>query len=182
MSNDIREIIKDNKSNSMKLSDGHRNRFEARLRELHSPNRKKFTFLKIAASIVFLISIGYIFIHKDLVQQTDSDTKVVDLGTISPEMKQIENYYLMAINYEMANLETTPQSKTLLDTYLKKITELTNQYKEISNNLTENEINEKTINTLITNLQLRLQLLIELKDTMQELNTPKTINNETSTI
>jgi hypothetical protein len=48
--------------------------------------------------------------------------------------------------------------------------------------LTEKEINEKTINALITNLQLRLQLLLELKDTIQEMKTPKTIKNENTTI
>jgi len=182
MPKDIREILKEESNDSLKLSSNHRERFEDRLVQLHRPKMKNYRFLKIAATVALLLSLGYFFIPKDTIQQTDGDEKVVDLGSVSPEMKQIENYYLTAINYEMANLEPTPESKIVLDTYLKKINELTEQYKQLSKNLTEKEINEKTINALITNLQLRLQLLLELKDTIQELKTPKTINNETTTI
>jgi hypothetical protein len=82
----------------------------------------------------------------------------------------------------MASLETTPESEEVLNTYLEKIALLTEQYKELTGELSSKGINEKTINALITNLQLRLQLLLELKDTINELKNPKHIENEKLTV
>jgi len=178
MPRDIREILNEEQSNSLKLSNDHRKKFDERLAELDHPKRKNYQFLKIAASIIIILSLGYFFVPKNTIEQPVDDTKIVNIGNVSPEMKQIENYYLTAINYEMASIEQTPENKDILDAYLKKIAELTSQYKQLSLDLTEKEINEKTINALIDNLQLRLQILLELRDTLNEMKTPKTITNE----
>ncbi|MCB0476006.1 MAG: hypothetical protein KDC69_10035, partial [Flavobacteriaceae bacterium] len=82
------------------------------------------------------------------------------------------------INYEMASLEVTPETKKVLDAYLEKVALLTADYKNLTAELSEKGIDEKIINALITNLQLRLQLLIELKDTLNELNTTNTFKDE----
>ena len=129
-----------------------------------------------------MISLGYFFSQQEDVKSQTQEVKVVDLGSVSPEMKQIENYYLTAINYEMASIEPNDENKVVLDTYLKKIAELTAEYKQLSIDLTEKEINEKTVNALINNLQLRLQLLLDLKDTINEMNTSKKIKNEKITV
>ena len=182
MPKDIREVLKNESTDFLKLSNNHRDKFEDRLQQLQKPKKNNYQFLKVAATIVLLVSLGYFFIPNTTIEQPTNDVETVNLGSISPEMKQIENYYLRAINYEMASIEPSPESKAILDKYLKKIAELTKQYKQLSNDLTEKEINEKTINALITNLQLRLQLLLELKDTIQEMKTPKTVKNENTTI
>ncbi len=182
MPKDIREILRDEPNDSLKLSSNHREKFEDRLSQFQQPKKKNYQFLKIAASIIVLMSLGYFFIPKNNIQQLDDTTKIVNLGNVSPEMKQIENYYLTAINYEMASIEQTPENKVVLDAYLEKIAELTNQYKQLSFDLTEKEIDEKIINALIDNLQLRLQILLELKDTINEMKTSKTIKDETTTI
>ncbi len=183
MPKDIRDILKEAQANSKALKENHRQRFEQRLNQLHTPKKQGYFFLKVAASIIVLLSVGYytLFTNVADIEDLPEDAKITNLSSISPEMKQIENYYLTAINYEMASIEQTPENKIILDNYLEKIAELTNQYKQLNIDLTEKEINEKTINALITNLQLRLQLLLELKDTIQEMKTPKT-NRDESTI
>ncbi len=183
MPKDIREILKE-AQNSKELNEKHRQRFEQRLQQLRTPKKKNYFFLKMAVSIVVLLSVGYFsLVNKPIgVEQQIVEPKITNLSSISPEMKQIENYYLTAINYEMASIEQTPKNKVVLDKYLEKIAELTNQYKQLTIDLTQKEINEKTINALIDNLQLRLQILLELKDTINEMKTPKTIKNETTTI
>jgi len=183
MPKDIRDILKEAQVNSKTLKENHRQRFEQRLNQLHTPKKQGYFFLKVAASIIVLLGVGYytLFTNVADIEDFPEDAKITNLSSISPEMKQIENYYLTAINYEMASIEQTPENKIILDSYLEKIAELTNQYKQLNIDLTEKEINEKTINALITNLQLRLQLLLELKDTIQEIKTPKT-NKDESTI
>jgi len=82
----------------------------------------------------------------------------------------------------MANIEPNDENKVVLDTYLKKIAELTAEYRKLCIDLTEKEINEKTVNALITNLQMRLQLLLDLKDTINEIKSSKKIKNENITV
>ena len=181
MPKDIRDILKENSRRSLELSKDHRTKFEERLHRSKTPKVRNHIFLKIAASILIIVSIGYLAItHQptDGINNSSQNSSIVDLGSVSPEMKQIENYYLTAINYEMASLEVNPEAKEVLDQYLEKISELTKAYKQLNIDLSENGITEKTINALITNLQLRLQLLLELKDTMNEIKTSKTSNNE----
>ena len=186
MPKDLRDIIKDAEHNELELPKDHRKRFEDRLSELHKPEkRSNFFFLKIAASLVLLVSLGYFVLNINPTTTQIEETpeiKFASLGSISPEMEKVENYYLTAINYELASLEKTPENQKLLDDYLEKIGKLDEDYKRLNKELTENGINEKTINALITNLQLRLQLLLQLKDQLNELQTRNDIKNEDSTI
>ena len=182
MPKDIREILKSDLKSSLKLSSDHREKFESKLQHFQKPKQHNYYFIKIAASIILLISLGYFFTQQEDMNLQTPEAKVVDLASVSPEMKKIENYYLTAINYEMASIEPNDENKVVLDTYLKKIAELTAEYKQLSIDLTEKEINERTVNALINNLQLRLQLLLDLKDTINEMNTSKTINNENITV
>lgn len=184
MPKDIREILKE-AQNPKELKGNHRERFEKRLQQMHTPKKKsKFFFLKIAASIVLLVSIGYVTFNKTPVEieQPIQETNIVDLQSVSPEMKQIEAYYLTAINYEISSLEITPENQAILDDYLDKIGKLTDDYIRLNKEISEKGINEKTVNAMITNLQLRLQLLLQLKDTLNELKTTKNKENENATI
>ena len=184
MPKDIRDILKEAQSNSRELKKSHRERFEERLTKIHKPKNKNYFFLKIAASIVVLIGIGYFtfFNNAESNGQQIEEPKITNLSSVSPEMKQIENYYLTAINYEMASIEFSNENKAILDTYLEKIAMLSNQYTQLTAELAETGINEKIINALIDNLQFRLQILLELKDSINEMKTPTTIENENSTI
>ena len=183
MPKDIRDILKENSRRSLELSKDHRTKFEERLHRSKTPKVRNHIFLKIAASILIIasISIGYLALNhqpSEAINNSIQNSSIVDLGSVSPEMKQIENYYLTAINYEMASIEINPEAKEVMDKYLEKISDLTKAYKQLNIDLSENGITEKTINALITNLQLRLQLLLELKDTLNELKTSKITNNE----
>jgi hypothetical protein len=184
MPKDIRDILKEAQG-SRELKENHRLRFEERLQQLHRPKKKSnFFFLKIAASVMLLISVGYFLLNTSPVEieKPSVAIKTTNLSSVSPEMKQIEDYYLTAINYEIASLEITPENQEILDDYLEKIGKLTEDYKRLNEKLAENGINEKTVNALITNLQLRLQLLLQLKDTLNELKTSKNEENENATI
>lgn len=185
MPKDMREIVKDAKENGLELPIGHRERFENRLAQLHKPKKtNSFFFLKIAASLLILISVGYFIMNNDPVKadQSSQATKIVSLSSVSPEMKQVEDYYTAAINYEIASLEITPENQEILDDYLEKIGKLDEDYKRLNKELSEKGINEKIVNAMITNLQLRLQLLLQLKDRLNEMKTSKNKENENVTI
>lgn len=184
MPKDIRDILKETQS-SRALKDNHRARFEERLQQLHTTKKSNFFFFtKIAASIVLIVGLGYFIFNSnpDGSVQPNEETEIVDLKSVSPEMKQIESYYLAAINYEIASLENTPENQAILDDYLDKIGKLTDDYTRLNKEVSLHGINEKTVNAMITNLQLRLQLLLQLKDTLNEMKTIKNKENESATI
>tara|TARA_R110002073_G_scaffold139232_2_gene289344 strand:- start:119435 stop:119983 length:549 start_codon:yes stop_codon:yes gene_type:complete len=182
MPKDIRDILKEGSANSRELNTGHRARFEERLVQLKQPKKNHFFFLKIAASIVLLLSVGYFALTANEVKEITplNVTEATSLSSISPEMKQIENYYVTAINYEIASLDISDDNQAILDEYLEKIGKLTEDYQRLDKESIQNGINEKTVNALITNLQLRLQILLQLKDKLNEIKTSK--KNEDITI
>ena len=188
MPRDMREILNDAPKHELELPKNHKLRFEKRLEVLHSnKQRNHFFFLKIAASLVVLVALGFAIVNGvasegDQPGTTNATASFSSLGAVSPEMQKVENYYISAINFELASLEKTPENQQLLDEYLEKIGKLDEDYKRLNKSLATDGINEKTINALITNLQLRLQLLLQLKDQLNEVQTRNDIKNENTTI
>lgn len=178
---DIKEKLKE-EIMLRELPKNHRSIFEDRLqKELHQEKRNPRKFLMIAASVIVLFGMGFLL---TLNQQTPSQpveklSSKVSLEEFSPELKKIENYYLTAINFEIANLKVTDANKAILQEYFRKMNSLTNEYKLQSEQLEIDKIDEELINNLIDNLQMRLQLMIELK---QELKKLKSKENETQTL
>ena len=183
MSKDIREIMKNYKNEDVSLSANHRANFQDRLlKEVHPPLKKRnYRWLQVAASVVLIVSlaIGYFGIETTPDVQP---TKEISLGSLSPELKSIENYYENTINYEISNLSVNDSNKEILDGYLAKIGELTTEYKSLTTELNTKGVNDEIINALINNLQLRLQLLQRLKKQLNDLKNLNSKQNETQNL
>lgn len=187
MPKDIRKILENYPEESVNLSANHSNKFESKLmKELHQekPKRKTVYWLSIAASIALLVTVGLQFIDiggdnpDDVINDKPVENKI-SLGTISPELNTVETYYVNSIKLELSQLEITDENKELVDTYLKKIGELTEEYKSLTEELNTKGVNDQTIDALINNLQLRLQLMKRLK---KQLNTLKEVNSNQNDI
>ena len=178
---EIREKLKEHKM-LREMPKDHRPLFEQKLqKELHRESKSPRSYLMIAASVIVLFSLGYLIAN---VQQTprrimETPSAKVSLQEFSPELKKVENYYLTAISFEMANLKVTDENKMILDDYFRKMNALTNEYQLQSEKLDMNKVDEELINNLIDNLQMRLQLMIELKKELKKLKSKK---NEENTI
>lgn len=181
MPKDIRKMLENYREESQGLSANHTHKFEKRLmREMHAsrPKNRLITWLSVAASVILLISLAIQFYpEKDNPVETPviHPVKQLSLGEISPELKAIETYYVNNINLEISQIEITEENKEMLDGYLAKIGELTQEYKSLTEELNKNGINDVTIDALISNLQLRLQLLKRLKKQLMNL---KKLNNK----
>ena len=106
-----------------------------------------------------------------IVDKETENTKDQDysLGDLSPDLKKIENYYVANINLELSRLEVSNENKALVDDYMRRLSELDKEYKRLNIELNEIGPNDQTINALIKNLQLRLQLLQKLKLKLDQL-------------
>ncbi|WKD86386.1 hypothetical protein KCTC32516_01761 [Polaribacter huanghezhanensis] len=181
MSKDIREIMKNYKNEDVSLSANHRNKFEDRLqKEVHHQTKKKiYTWLQVAASVVLIVSLAIGYFGIEPTSKDSKPTKKISLGSLSPELKSIENYYVSTINYEISNLSVNNSNKEILEGYLAKIGELTTEYKSLTTELNTKGVNDEIINALINNLQLRLQLLQRLKKQLNDLKQLNSKQNET---
>ena len=189
MPKDIRKLMENYPDEAVNLSERHESKFEAKLmKELHQekPKRKLVYWLSVAASLALLVTVGIQFIDKGEIDPietppVENQDKGISLGKISPELNTVEAYYMNSINLELSQLEISEENKELVDSYLEKIKELTEEYKSLTLELNEKGVNDQTIDALINNLQLRLKLLQRLK---KQLNTIKEVNstqNETTT-
>jgi hypothetical protein len=181
MAQDIRELVKQNKQlEKVDMPKGHETRFLKKLDKEFPLSKTKgtFTFLNIAATIVLLFGLtfgGYRLFSPNTTSEVIPENKSVVVETktlkdVSPQMKKVEDYYLASINYELSKMKITPESKELFDGYLLKLEELNNEYGRLSKELIENGPNELTVNALIDNLKLRLNLLYRLRDKLNEFN------------
>ena len=179
-------MLRNYKDEKVELSSNHTNKFEDLLKEkmhLQKPKRSFYKLLSIAASIVLLVSLGIKFYPtKNIDEVPKTNTKQISLGSISPEFQTIEKYYKNSINMEISQLEMTDENKDIVDGYLIKITELTKEYKSLTLELNTKGVNDATIDALISNLQLRLQLLKRLKKQLKQLKNLNNKQNETQII
>ena len=185
MPKDLRDMFKNEPMISGELSKNHRKKFENKLfKEMHTEKRKSNQFLRIAVSFLIIIGLGssLFYFSNGTVTNPVQTAKIENLGSISPELKKIENYYLASIQTEISELKKTPENEELLDGYLEKIGELTSDYKKLTEELNTEGLNEKTINALIDNLQLRLKLLYQLKEQLNELKNINLKDNENAQI
>ena len=182
----IRESLKNYKEENVELSANHSSKFEDLLQQemhQHKPKKKNYKWLSIAASVVLLISLAIKFYPSKTIEEDPKTTsKEISLGSISPEFQTIETYYTNSINLEISQLELTEENKEMVDGYLLKIAELTKEYKSLTKELNTKGVNDSTIDALIRNLQLRLQLLQRLKKQIQQLKNLNTNQNETQII
>ncbi len=189
MAQDLRDLFKEerNKVKQPDMLKGHAQRFENLLEQRLPKEEKKtsdpkFFFLKIAAVLVVAISIGWFLFQSGQnsvesavvnTQQTPKNQATeennVYLSDISPEFKQIEDYYLASINAELSQLTVTPENKELIDSFMNQLEQLDKEYQRLNAEIKENGIDEQTVSALINNLELRLELLYKLKDKLKEM-------------
>ncbi len=198
MAQDIRDMFRDEEAPkaSGRLRKGHEKRFEARLDQAFpkkASEDRKYLFLKIAAVLVVAFGIGLFFFDRQdpysgnpvadtpdtvaPVEEQQGNEKVSEkefqLSDVSPQFKKIENYYLGSLNVELAKLDVNKENKALVDAFMEQLAELDKEYKRLNSEFDKGGANEQTVEAMIANLQLRLELLFKLKKKLKEINQTK---------
>lgn len=183
MKQDLRELFrKERERQKPVLRDGHKERFAALLEEELPQGREtnRFLFIKLAASVVILLGIGWLFYptsaldpvqqvvesSMDMEQGTVPD-KVFDLQEIAPEFEKIENFYLASLNLELANLEVNDRNRGMIDSFMDQLAGLDKEYQHLNQELFEYGANSQTLEAMINNLQFRLELFKHVKSRME---------------
>jgi len=174
MKRDIRELFKNEEFPKKKLPNFHEEEFLGKLEKLNKKEKSKpfVQIFKIAASIVLILSVGYYFLS------TESAVKQEDQPTLFVQVKQIEKEYLRNIKTEWDTFVQLTTDHNLIEKYKQKLLNLDINYREASKQFTENHNDINILQSLINNLQLRLELLKDIKEHLKELN-QKNTSNET---
>ncbi|MGY5849791.1 hypothetical protein [Salegentibacter sp. F14] len=194
MEQDIREMFKNEAPHTPeKLPKGHKKRFEARLDETFpesSKHNQLYFFMKIAAVLVVALAIGFYLLQPNgltsqPVVETDSEEleeestfetpqeKQFQLSEVSPEFKKIENFYLASLNMELAKIDINDDNRDLINSFMEQLADLDEEYQRLNLEISKNGPNEQSIDAMIGNLQLRLELLYKLKNKLKEINQSK---------
>ncbi|MEZ2414838.1 hypothetical protein ACA086_07720 [Muriicola sp. E247] len=190
MKQDLRTLFEEERAKKHEMKAGHEARFEDRLEEAFPKQKRSFYYvLGMAASVVVLIGLGFVFVQqmqtevpvKTTVLEKPAETEAtyaISLGDLSPDLKKVETYYVSSINLELSRLELSEDNKVIIDDFMGRLAELNTEYQNLNRELNEIGPNEQTIGALIKNLQIRLQLLLKLKEKLHQL---KSSDNETVT-
>lgn len=192
MAQDIRKLIKEQRSESPLLPVGHEARFQERLEkemgntDVISMEERSSSFriwLKIAAMAVIVVISGILGFNylNEVDQNSIVETEIpkeklnnqITLGDLSPDLKKVEDYYMTGINVQLASLKITEENKSLIDGYMNQLRELNDEYQILNSELNNNGPSEATITALIDNLKIRLELLFKLKNKLKELKNQK---------
>ena len=180
MAKDIRDLLEaDNTMPKETMPTGHEARFLDKLEKaLPETKVSQFNWLSIAASVVVFLGLGFgafqFFNTEDTLGTTVAEIEPIEtktIGDISPDLKKVEDYYLANINIELSKVKLTPENKELFDGYVKRLDELKEEYKRLNVELTKEGPDELTVDALISNLKLRLNLMYRLKEQLKDLNT-----------
>jgi len=131
------------------------------------PIKKKTTFsnFRIAASVLVLIGIGTLsYLTLDNPFNKKEKAIAYSLKNISPELEEIESFYVTNINLIVSGIEKNSENEAFIKRYMKRLSLLKEEYKKLIIEMNEEGPNSRSINVLINNLKLQLELLQELRN------------------
>ncbi|AVR46716.1 hypothetical protein C7S20_16385 [Christiangramia fulva] len=163
---------------------GHRERFRRKLEKQSGSSRKSKVrklwnpFMGIAAGFLFAIFLAGQFFGDDL------QTKQADLASISPEMKQTQEFYTSVISKELSSLaeEKTPETEAIVNDALKQMEKLEKEYEGLKKDLHESGNDNRVIYAMIQNFQQRIDLLNSVLEKIEHIKQLKTNTHENNII
>jgi hypothetical protein len=172
----IEDIIRNNKDffDGAEPSEGHLERFNRKLEIMFGAKtikRSIVPYLLRAAVVTLLLTLSSLWTWDHFIR---SDRNRMTLGDVSPEYKEVENYYVHQVNLmesEIGNidLKNNPEQKQILFTEMKSMDSV---YVQLQKELKANPDDERIINAMIEHYQTKMDVMNYI------LNQLKAIRNE----
>ncbi|WP_031425981.1 hypothetical protein [Flavimarina sp. Hel_I_48] len=152
---------------------GHRERFMTKLGQKTDENRTismRFWWkpLAVAASLVFIVMLS-------LIKNNSATSK--ELAAVSPQMEETQDFFSAAIASELYKVKErrSPENKKLIDDALTQLNTLELNYTQLKKDLSESGEDKRVIYAMITNFQMRIDLL---KEVMIQLDEKEHLKNK----
>ena len=155
-----------NKYDTHNPPEGHFKRFKKRLENdsiKKTTKSKPIKWYLVAASFALIVSLWYNF--------KPQDNDGYELGDVSTQMKETQNYFAAVIHAEIKKIN---KQKNKLNTHvvvdaLKRVDLLENEYKNLSKELKKTGFDKRIINAMIFNFQQRIVILQDLLDQLNKI-------------
>jgi len=184
----IEEIFRDNRDiwDDREPDAGHFERFSVRLelrREARRIKRSIVPYLLRAAVITLLVTLSSLWTWDHFIRP---DTSRMRLGEVSPQYREVENYYLHQVSImedEIVNTElhNSPEQKQILISELRSMDSV---YVSLQKELKANPDDERVISAMIDHYQRKLEVMTYIVDQLQAIreNNINTKENEKVTL
>jgi len=159
----IEDIIRNNKEffEGAEPSKGHLERFNRKLEMRFSSRtitRSIVPYLLRAAVVTLLVTLSSLWTWDHFIR---SDRNRTTLGDVSPQYKEVENYYVHQVNLmesELVNidLKNNPDQKKMLLTEMKSMDSV---YVQLQKELKANPNDERIINAMIEHYQTKVEVM-----------------------
>lgn len=159
----IEDVIRQNKGffDEAEPSDGHLERFNLMLEvKFHkeAPKRSIVPYLLRAAVVTLLVTLSSLWVWDNFIS---SDSRRMALGDVSPEYREVENYYIHQVNLmegeiSETNLFSNPEQKEML---LKEMESMDSVYVSLQKELKAHPNDERIINAMIEHYQTKVDVM-----------------------
>jgi len=155
----IRE--KDDIFNMEEPMDGHLDRFSWKLEKRfhsHTEKRSIVPYLLRAAVVTLLITISSLWTWEHFIRKDNSG---MSLGQVSPQYREVENYYIHQVNIMESELgseqiNNNPEQREILKKEMKSMDSV---YVQLQKELKANPNDERIINAMIQHYQMKVEVL-----------------------
>jgi hypothetical protein len=181
---DIEKLIRENADffNSEEPFEGHFERFSARLeaRQFVGPRRVSIMpHLLKAAAVAILVTLSSLWTWEHVLSP---DAKRMTLSEVSPEYREVEQYYVNQVNLMEDEIEGIwingqPEDKGML---IDELNQMDETYKELQKDLKANPSDERVINAMIEHYQRKVEIMNYILSQLKEIqdSNENQINNE----
>jgi hypothetical protein len=183
----IEDIIRSNKDffDEAEPSIGHLERFNRKLESRFGTGiikRSIVPYLLKAAVVTLLVTLSSLWTWDHFIR---SDRNRMTLGEVSPQYKEVENYYVHQVNLmesELVNidLKNNPEQKEML---LSEMKSMDSVYVQLQKELKANPNDERIINAMIEHYQTKVEIMSYIVSQLKEIrneNQNKTENGKTN--
>ncbi|MCF4102815.1 DUF4179 domain-containing protein [Gillisia sp. M10.2A] len=181
----LNEFFKDLDLDFAEPSAGHNERFLERLQKKQEKQKPKsklrnlwipFSAIAACALIAFLM-------FGNIISQNISANSG-DLANVSPEMKETQKFYTTLINSELEKVDAakSPETIAIINDAKLQLEKLDVEYEKLKKDLVKSGNDKRVIFAMVSNLQQRIDLLNNVIQSIDTINSLKTTQNENNFI
>ena len=169
----IDEIIRNNRDffEEAEPSEGHLGRFERKLEVRFGRavvKRSIVPYLLKAAVVTLLVTLSSLWTWDNFINPA---RKKMALGDVSPEYREVENYYLHQVNMMESEIKTfaianDPEHTAVLKDEMR---EMDSVYVQLQKDLKANPNDERIINAMIEHYQTKVEVMSYILNQLKEL-------------
>ena len=144
---------------------GHFDRFEAKLKgQPKESNHNKgisWYWLAIAATVILFVGVWF-------GNQNTQDN--IQLGELSPDMEETQNFYLATIKKEIKIIESqkNPKNEKIIEDAFVQLNKLELNHQKLFIELKNSNEDKRVIYAIISNFQMQIEVLQNLVDQLEE--------------